>query len=59
MILLRSFSAAPFPAFCSDHCLASYLAFMIDRAPQVSFRKHDVLGSGLQHRKPASGNLKE
>jgi len=31
------------------------------RAPGtiLSFRKHDVLGSGMQHRKPASGNLKE
>lgn len=25
----------------------------------LSFRKRDVLGSGVPHRKPASGNLKE
>ena len=31
------------------------------RAPGtiLSFRKHDVLGNGMQPRKPASGNLKE
>ena len=31
------------------------------RAPGtiLSFRKRDVLGSAVQHRKPASGNLKE
>src|SRR3984957_19829055 len=31
------------------------------RAPGtiLSFRKHDVFGSGLQHRKPARSNLKE
>jgi hypothetical protein len=31
------------------------------RAPGtiLSFRKRDVLGSGVQHRKPASGNPKE
>ena len=31
------------------------------RAPGtiLSFRKRDVLGSGVQHRKPARGNLKE
>ena len=31
------------------------------RAPGtiLSFRKRDVLGSGLPHRKPASGNLKK
>jgi hypothetical protein len=31
------------------------------RAPGtiLSFRKRDVFGSGVQHRKPASGNLKE
>src|SRR5258708_5339855 len=25
----------------------------------LSFRKRDALGSGMQHRKPASGNLKK
>ena len=31
------------------------------RAPGtiLSFRKQDVLGNGMQHREPASGNLKE
>jgi hypothetical protein len=31
------------------------------RAPGtiLSFRKRDALGSGMQHRKPASGNLKK
>jgi len=55
--LRRAASVDPVSALGAPSCAAT--ARVESDASILSFRKRDVPGSGVQHRKPANGNLKE